>query len=110
MSFFVLFKRQSIGALILVIIAEMATVAFIYVAHDKASNRNKNKNFDRDLKLLCDLASFCIQPMLLIITGTFLCVSIVLQVMLISLFCPSLIFATILLLTCRLAPSRYRIV
>lgn len=60
--------------------AEMATTAFIFVAHDKASNRNKNKNFDRDLKLLCDLANFCIQPMLLVITGSFLCISVVLQV------------------------------
>jgi flagellar biosynthesis protein FliP len=60
--------------------AEMATTAFIFVAHDKASNRNKNKNFDRDLKLLCDLANFCVQPMLLVITGSFLCVSVVLQV------------------------------
>ncbi len=60
--------------------AEMATTAFIFFAHDKASNRNKNKNFDRDLKLLCELANFCVQPMLLVITGSFLCVSVVLQV------------------------------
>lgn len=71
---------QSVAALVLVIMAEMATIAFIFFAHDKASNRNKNKNFDRDLKLLCDMASFCVQPMLMIITGSFLCVSIVLQV------------------------------
>jgi flagellar biosynthesis protein FliP len=61
--------------------AEMATSAFIFFAHDKASNRNKNKNFDRDLKLLCELAYFCVQPMLLVITGSFLCVSVVLQVL-----------------------------
>nr|CAH0101572.1 unnamed protein product [Daphnia galeata] len=47
--------KFSVAALVLVIMAEMAMTAFIFVAHDKASNRNKNKNFDRDLKLLCRL-------------------------------------------------------
>ncbi|KAI9552855.1 hypothetical protein GHT06_020738 [Daphnia sinensis] len=79
--------KFSVAALVLVIMAEMATTAFIFVAHDKASNRNKNKNFDRDLKLLCDLANFCIQPMLLVITGSFLCISVVLQIGSITLAC-----------------------
>nr|CAH0098604.1 unnamed protein product [Daphnia galeata] len=79
--------KFSVAALVLVIMAEMATTAFIFVAHDKASNRNKNKNFDRDLKLLCDLANFCVQPMLLVITGSFLCVSVVLQIGSITLAC-----------------------
>ncbi|XP_046656099.1 mucin-5AC-like isoform X3 [Daphnia pulicaria] len=79
--------KFSVAALVLVIMAEMATSAFIFFAHDKASNRNKNKNFDRDLKLLCELAYFCVQPMLLVITGSFLCVSVVLQIGSITLAC-----------------------
>lgn len=71
---------QSVAALVLVIMAEMATTAFIFIAHDKASNRNKNKTFDHDLKLLCEIANFCVQPILMVITGSFLCLSIVLQV------------------------------
>jgi len=60
--------------------AEIATIGFIFVAHDKASNRNKNKNFDQNLQLLCDLANFCINPVMLVMVGAFLCVSVVLQI------------------------------
>jgi hypothetical protein len=86
--------------------AEMATSAFIFFAHDKASNRNKNKNFDRDLKLLCELAYFCVQPMLLVITGSFLCVSVVLQVLQFRTFTSMALFLQVVV-TYRLVPSRW---
>ena len=66
--------------MVVVIMAELATIAFIFVAHDKASNRNKYKDFDQTLKLLCDVANFCINQMMLVMIGSFLCLSVVLQV------------------------------
>lgn len=65
----------------IVIIGEMATIGFIFFAHDKASNRSKHRNFHEDFKVLCDLADFCVNEMMLIMVGSFLCVSVVLQVL-----------------------------
>lgn len=73
--------------MIVVIVAEMATIGFIFVAHDKASNRNKNRNFEQNLQLLCDVASFCINPVMLVMIGSFLCVSVILQIASITLSC-----------------------
>lgn len=67
--------------------AEMATIGFVFVAHDKASNRNKNKNFDENLEALCDVAHFCVNPVMLVMIGSFLCVSVVLQIASITLAC-----------------------
>jgi len=78
--FFYCFHLQSVAAVVVVIMAELATIAFIFVAHDKASNRNKYKDFDQTLKLLCDVANFCINQMMLVMIGSFLCLSVVLQV------------------------------
>ena len=65
---------------VIVIVGEMATAAFIFVAHDKVRNRNKYRDFDQTIRILCDVANFCVNPMMLVLTASFLCVAIILQV------------------------------
>lgn len=77
---FCLSRFQSVVSLVVVILSEMATIVFLFLAHDKASNRNKNKFFDQNMQLLCEVAHFCINPVMLVMVGSFLCVSVILQV------------------------------
>ena len=88
-------------------ILEMATAAFIFLSHDKVKNRNKYKDFDLIVQKLCNDANFCVNPMMLVLTGSFLCIAIIFQVISIS----SLIYSCIcyvLLGWRRSDPSQYR--
>ncbi len=61
-------------------VLETVTAAFIFVSHDKVRNRNKYREFDQTIRQLCDIANFCINPMMLVLTGSFLCAAVILQV------------------------------
>lgn len=65
---------------------EMATAGFIFVAHDKMLNRNSHRHFEQTMDDLCHAASVCVNPMMLVMVGSFLIASVLLQVLLFS-FC-----------------------
>jgi len=72
--------KLSVAGVLLVMLAEMATAGFIFVAHDKIMNRNHYQDFDELIRNLCEIASVCVNPMMLVMVGSFLIASVVLQV------------------------------
>lgn len=73
-------KNKGVVGVVIVMMMELATAAFIFVAHDKVRNRNKFKDFDRTLLLLCEIGNFCVNPTMLVLVGSFLCIAIIIQV------------------------------